>query len=104
MPKNKYLEKVMPIYRVEQDCILSRTGDITVAFELTLPEIFTLGLQDYEALHQAWLKAIRLLPTHSVLHKQDWYTESRYQPDFSKEDQSFLARSSERHFNERPYR
>lgn len=103
MPKNKYLEKVMPIYRVEQDCILSRTGDITVAFELTLPEIFTLGLQDYEALHQAWLKAIRLLPTHSVLHKQDWYTESRYQPDFSKEDQSFLARSSERHFNERPY-
>jgi conjugation system TraG family ATPase len=103
VPKNKYLEQVMPIYRVEQDCILSRTGDITLAFELTLPEIFTLGLQDYETFHQTWLKAIRLLPTHTVLHKQDWYTECRYPADFSKDNQSFLARSSERHFNERPY-
>jgi conjugation system TraG family ATPase len=103
MPKNKYLEQVMPIYRVEQDCILSRTGDVTLAYELTLPEIFTLGLQDYESFHQAWLKAIRLLPTHTVLHKQDWFVEARYQSDFTKEDQTFLARSSERHFNERPY-
>jgi conjugation system TraG family ATPase len=103
MRKNKSLEEVMPIYRVEQDCILSRGGDITLAFELTLPEIFTLGMQDYEALHQAWLKAIRLLPIHTVLHKQDWFTECRYKADFSKEDQTFLSRSSERFFNERPY-
>jgi conjugation system TraG family ATPase len=103
MPKNKYLEQVMPIYRVEQDSILSRTGDVTIAFEVTLPEIFTLGLPDYEAIHQGWLKAIRLLPIHTVLHKQDWYTECRYQADFTKEDQSFLSRSSERFFNERPY-
>lgn len=103
MRKNKLLEQVMPVYRVEQDCILSRCGDITLAFEITLPEIFTLGLQDYEAMHQAWLKAIRLLPVNTVLHKQDWYTECRYKADFSKEDQTFLSRSSEHFFNERPY-
>jgi conjugation system TraG family ATPase len=75
---------------------------MTLAFELTLPEIFTLSTEDFEALHQAWLKAIRILPNHTVLHKQDWFVETTYQGDFSKE-QSFLSRSSERYFNERPY-
>ena len=103
MTKNKTLEKLLPIYRVEQDCILSRQGDITLAYELTLPEIFTLSSTDFEALHQAWLKAIRVLPNHTVLHKQDWFMEAKYHADFSNPDQSFLARSSERFFNERPY-
>jgi conjugation system TraG family ATPase len=103
MRKNKSLKDLMPIYRVEQDCILSRSGDVTLAFELTLPEIFTLGLQDYESFHQTWLKAIRLLPVGTVLHKQDWYTECRYQANFSPDNPSFLTRSSERFFNERPY-
>src|SRR5260221_1349420 len=103
MRKNKWLQDVMPIYRVEQNAILSRRGDVTVAYQVTLPEIFTLGLNDYEALHQAWLKAIRLLPVHTILHKQDYFLESRYKADFSKENQTFLARSSERFFNERPY-
>ena len=103
MKKNKYLQDAMPIYRVEQDCILSRAGDITLAFEVTLPEIFTLSLQDYETIHQTWLKALRLLPVNTIVHKQDWFVESRYRADFSKENLSFFSRSSERHFNERPY-
>lgn len=104
MAKSKSFESVMPIYKVEQDCILSRMGDVTVAFEVTLPELFTLGVQDYEAIHQTWLKAIRLLPVGTILHKQDWFVESRYRADFSAEEQqSMLARSSERHFHERLY-
>jgi conjugation system TraG family ATPase len=103
MRKSKTLEEVMPIYKVEQDCILSRQGDITLGFEVTLPEIFTLGNQDFETLHQTWVKAIRLLPVNSIFHKQDWFLECNYQADFSKEDLTFLARSSERFFNERPY-
>lgn len=94
----------MPIYKVEQNCILSRAGDLTIAFELTLPELFTLGTQDYEAMHQVWLKAIRLLPVGTILHKQDWFMESKYKAQFSPTaDQSFLTRASERHFHERPY-
>lgn len=88
---------------VEHDCILSKQGDITLAFKLELPEIFTLGNEDYEAFHQAWGKAIKVLPKHSILHKQDWFVERKYRPDFSKADISFLSRSSDRFFNERPY-
>jgi conjugation system TraG family ATPase len=103
MNNPKSLEQLLPIYKVEEDCILSRQGDITIAYEVTLPEIFTLSSNDFEALHQTWLKALRVLPNHTILHKQDWFMESRYEADFSKLDQSFLSRSSERFFHERPY-
>jgi conjugation system TraG family ATPase len=75
--------------------------NITVAFKVELPEIFTMSDQDYEALHHSLIKAIKVLPKYTVLHKQDWFTEAKYTASFEK--QSFLSRSSERFFNERPY-
>ena len=35
--------KILPIASVENNCILSANGDITLAFEIQLPEIFTLA-------------------------------------------------------------
>lgn len=97
------LEDILPIMDVENDCILSKMGDVTVVFKAELPEIFTLSDQEYEAFHQAWVKALRILPPHTVFHKQDWFLGSSFEADFEKQDQSFLSRSSDRFFNERPY-
>src|SRR5690606_11562701 len=83
--------------------IVSAQGDISVAFQAELPEIFTLSNQEYEAFHQTWVKAVKVLPKFSVFHKQDWFIDSRYKPDFTPEDTSFLSFSSERFFNERPF-
>ncbi len=99
----KVLDDILPIMDVEHDCILSKMGDMTIVFKAELPEIFTLSDQEYEAFHQAWIKALKLLPKYTVFHKQDWFLESKYQPDFMKEDTSFLSRASERFFNERPF-
>ncbi len=99
----KYLEDILPVMGAEHDAILSKQGDITLAFKVDLPELFTLSDKDYEAFHHVWIKAIKVLPRHSIFHKQDWFIDSKYQPDFSKNDNSFLSRSSERFFNERPY-
>lgn len=99
----KMIDDILPIMDVEHDCILSKQGDVTVVFKAELPEIFTLSDQEYEAFHQAWIKAIKLLPKFSVFHKQDWFIDSKFQADFSNEDTSFLTRSSERFFNERPF-
>jgi conjugation system TraG family ATPase len=99
----KVLDDILPIMDVEHDCILSKQGDVTVVFKADLPEIFTLSDQEYEAFHQAWIKAIKVLPKFSVFHKQDWFLESNHKPDFSKENTSFLSRASERFFNERPF-
>jgi len=98
--------KVFPIYKVESDCILSKQGDVTLAYKATLPEIFTLSDQEYEAFHQVLVKAIKVLPAFSIFHKQDWFFSKKQQADFEGKDDkelSFLSRSSERFFNERPY-
>lgn len=99
----KMIDDILPIMDVQHDCILSKQGDVTVVFKAQLPEIFTLSDQEYEAFHQAWLKAIKLLPKFTVFHKQDWFIDSRFEPDFTSEDSSFLTRSSDRFFNERPF-
>jgi conjugation system TraG family ATPase len=103
MKMEKRIDDILPIMDVEHDCILSKQGDVTVVFKAELPEIFTLSNQEYEAFHQAWLKAVKLLPKFSVFHKQDWFIDSKFQADFTNEDTSFLTRSSERFFNERPF-
>lgn len=103
MKMEKQLQEILPVMGVEHDCILSKRGDVTLVFQAALPEIFTLSDQEYETFHQAWIRAIKVLPTLSVFHKQDWFLNSSYEPDFAKDDTSFLSRSSERFFNERPF-
>lgn len=95
--------KTFPVYKIEHDCILSKQGDVTLAYEATLPEIFTLSDQEYEAFHHILIKAIKVLPKNSVFHKQDWFFSQRHKADFENTDLSFLSRSSERFFNERQY-
>lgn len=97
------LSDMLPVYKVEEDCILSKNGDITIAFSLELPEIFSLSKEDYEAIHQNWVKAIRLLPKHCVLHKQDWFCRTEYRPEKENSKDSFLNASAKEHFKGRPY-
>ena len=97
------LESKFPLLAVENGCIVSKDADITVAFEVVLPELYTVTSEEYEAIHAAWCKAIKVLPDFSVVHKQDWFMREEYKPELQKEDMSFLSRCFERHFNERPY-
>ena len=97
------LESKFPLMSVENDCIVSKDADITVAYEVTLPEIYTVTSAEYETMHGAWCKAIRVLPDFSIVHKQDWFVKENCKPELQKEDMSFLSRSYERHFNERPF-
>ena len=97
------LENKFPLLSVEHGCIISKDADITVAFEVELPELYTVTGAEYEAIHGCWCKAIKVLPDFCVVHKQDWFIKERYKPELQKDDMSFLSRSFERHFNERPY-
>ncbi|SHG42904.1 TraG family conjugative transposon ATPase [Dysgonomonas macrotermitis] len=97
------LESKFPLLTVEDGYILSKDADLSVAYRVELPELFTVTSAEYEAMHSAWLKAIKVLPNYSIVHRQDWFVEEKYKPELDKEDISFLSRSFERHFNERPY-
>lgn len=96
------LESKFPLLSVEDGCIISKNADVTVAFKVELPELFTVTAAEYETIHATWLKAMKVLPNYSVVHKQDWFLKENYEPEV-KDELSFLSRSFERHFNERPY-
>ena len=98
----KLLSDFLPIMDVEHDCILSKQGDITTAFRVTLPEIFTGSSEDFESWHQGFIKATRILPKDTIFHKQDWFLKTAYSGD-ALASTSFLTQSSEKYFFGRPF-
>jgi conjugation system TraG family ATPase len=101
--KTSTLESKFPLLAVEENCIISKEADVTACFRVHLPELFTVAAPEYEAIHSAWHKAVKTLPEYVVIHKQDWYIKENYAPDLAREDLSFLAKSYQLHFNERPF-
>lgn len=123
--KASTIESKFPLLAVDGGCIISKDADITAAFRVELPELFTVTGAEYEAMHAAWCKAVKVLPEYSVVLKQDWFIRERYCPEVTNEAEagasgsvrqegrrssqiggeqaSFLSRSYERHFNERPF-
>lgn len=76
--KTATLESKFPVLSVERGCILSKDADVTVGFKVRLPELFTLTSAEYAAMHGAWVKAIKVLPCYTVVHRQDWFLEEKY--------------------------
>lgn len=95
-------EQIFPIYKVEHDCMVSVQGDLTVAYEVSLPEIFTLSDEDYETIHQSWIRAVKVLPKHSIVHKQDIFIRNRYSGAQGLPE-NFLTNAADRHFKGRAF-
>ena len=73
--KTATLESKFPLLAVENGCIISKDADITVAYRVELPELFTLTRAEYESMHSTWAKAVKVLPNYSIVHKQDFFIE-----------------------------
>lgn len=97
------IEKILPIWKVENGTMISMQGDATIAFKLELPETGTLSADSFEAAHQSFVKAIRILQAGMIVHKADWYLKAKVKADFISGSESSLSFASEKHFNERPY-
>lgn len=99
----KWLRDLLPIMDVEHDCIVSKQGDISIVFKVQLPEVFTQSDENYEALHQGFIKALKVLPKETVFHKQDYFVQTNFQAKAVKKYIGFLSSSSDEFFNGRPY-
>ncbi|MGY3054021.1 conjugation system TraG family ATPase [Pedobacter sp. UYEF25] len=97
------IEKILPIWKVEHDCLVSMSGDLTVCFRVDLPETGTMAGTHFDTAQQAFVKAIRVLPAGVVFHKADYFFKATVKPDFEKASDSLLSFASEKHFNERSY-
>ncbi|KRT15943.1 conjugal transfer protein TraG [Pedobacter ginsenosidimutans] len=96
------IEKIMPIWKVENGAMLSMAGDVTIAYSLRLPEIGTSSAKDFEGLHQAIVKAMGVLQPGTVLHKADWFVRRSVGLNEVKRQDS-LAGAGEREFAGRSF-
>ena len=97
---NNILE-YLPIMAWENDCLVSKFADITVALEISLPEVYSFGTKDYENFHACWVRALRVLPSYTIVHKQDIFYDSKFLDD--SKSKSFLSTSSAIHFKNRRF-
>lgn len=98
--KSNQIERCFPLLSYEDGLLISKTGDITRLFELTLPQVYTSSDVEIDAMNECWCRAVRSLPNYSIVHKQDVFTESVFE-DVPFSD-SFLQQASSRHFSGRP--
>ncbi|WP_448103460.1 TraG family conjugative transposon ATPase [Pedobacter panaciterrae] len=96
------IEKIMPVWKVEHDAMVSMSGDITIAYRVTLPEIGACSAKEFEALHQAFVKALRVLQPGTVFHKADWFVREKVKAEPVKVSDT-LAGAGERSFVGRSY-
>ncbi|MEG2471509.1 MAG: DUF3875 domain-containing protein, partial [Bacteroidales bacterium] len=95
--------KYYPILSISNDnIIISKTGELTVGFEIKLPAIFSRSESDYEDICATFTSALQLLPDFTIVHKQDWFINTEYHSELSS-DAGFLAQSYHNHFQGRKY-
>ena len=98
--KIKELDSLFPLAGTDDGYILSKRGDVTVGWELTLPTAFSSSREAYDSSLRAMAAAIRALPDWYIVHRQDIYLDRTYR---SEERTAFLDRAYDRHFEGRRY-
>lgn len=98
----KWLDEHIPVVEVEHNCIVSGDGDITGVFEAVYPEGLTRSNEEYEALNQGRIKAIKALPNNTVFLQQDVFRKKKFDGGGKAAD-SFLQQASNRFYKGRIY-
>lgn len=91
-----------PGIEVEDNVILTGDGYWVFGYELQLPEIYSLGEREFDALHGIWHRAFKNLPDNSIVLKQDHYQKKTYEEQ-TKSEASFLQRATNSHFRGRRF-
>lgn len=81
--------KEFPILSVEGNYITSKIGDITLGYEIFLPEEFSLSKEQLLESSSIWSNIICSVPDNTILHKQDIFTDSNFAPTLD-DSKSFL--------------
>jgi len=88
---------VMPIQFIDENLIVNGNGDITVGYNIFLPEVFTLSENDATQIHTQLEGLLKLLPAGSVFHQQNFYYTGTYKKnDYS---DNVLMKTNYRHYS-----
>ncbi|MGM9512462.1 TraG family conjugative transposon ATPase [Larkinella sp. GY13] len=99
------IEDIFPLLQITDDgLVVSKNADISYFFSIDYPEIFITSDGNYGSVVDSILNAAKSLGEGYLVHKQDFFIEDRYKPDFSyNESGDAVIRENERHFKDRPF-
>lgn len=90
------------IASIDDNIIKNKSKDVAAVYKLILPEIFTLGEEDFDAIHSDFLKTFAALPEGTIVHKKDIFIHKNYDHTALKND-TYLQKSVINHFQNRIY-
>lgn len=96
----KELRDYIPVMKIEDDCLVSKRGDLTYGWRVYLPVAYSVNEPGYDSIIATFLQAYKLLPPYCVVHKQDIFRYDIYHAEHNGE---FLHDSYENHFEGRKY-
>lgn len=98
------LHNFLPFLEVNNHGIVSKSGDLTVGFEIGKQLLFSHSAEELQTLHQYNTKAIQIFEADTTLHFMDWYRSQKYTPTKTEEKEDLLTQASQKHFEGRPFR
>ena len=98
--KSVSFDKYLPILTIQDGVVVSKRGELTVGWEVSLPPLCAMTEDGYEDLLEALSSAVRALGPGYIVHRQDIYLKDSYK---AQRLEGFLSGSYERHFSDREH-
>ena len=76
--KSVSFDKYLPILTIQDGVVVSKRGELTVGWEVSLPPLCALTEDGYEDLLEALSSAVRALGPGYIIHRQDIYLKDSY--------------------------
>ena len=99
-PKTDYFSQFNKTAAIDGNVIKNKSKDVAVCYKLSLPEIFTMGEPEFDAIHTDFLKMCMMLPDGTIIHKKDIYKKNRYDSENLLQE-TYLQQSTHEHFKGR---
>lgn len=97
-----YLKDYYPILSCDGDMLISKSGDIAICYEVSMPEFHSMSAAEYEQLLVNMMSAVTLLPENTILHKQDIFYRKEYKATMT-QTSSYLSQAFSQHYDSRTY-
>lgn len=92
--------ETFPLLTVKERIIVSKRGDLTVGWKVSLQSGYTIDRDSYISINRRFEAAIRALPPWMLVQRQDMFLKRTYARE---ESDGFLSERYERHFDSREY-
>ena len=94
------LDAIFPTLCIQDNVIVSKRGEITLGWKVSLPSLCSLTEADHLERLDTLCSAVQSLGPNFIVHRQDWFTKGNY---IAEEATSFLGKSYEHHFDGREH-